>query len=193
MRFTSLFIIASTLLSIVFSLPVSVPKDQSLGTPSLARRFEVESNELLDRDISGLFRRAKVTLSKHANKELDDLGLQGKERRKAIAYHSRVIRSQMKDVPGAHTAEISHIAHVGGSDRNEPLHATVVFRRKPSKEEKDKKKLVIDRTYRDSAGIEQTVQLHHVYPKAEHKMPKAYADAERNRAAAKGFPTHSIV
>jgi hypothetical protein len=88
MRFTSLFIIASTLLSIVFALPVPVTKGSVsvclscsflyydaylFGTssskcstdvgsdviPSLARRFEVESDELLDRDISDLFRRAK--------------------------------------------------------------------------------------------------------------------------------------
>jgi len=99
----------------------------------------------------------------------------------------------MKNVPGAHTAEIDRIAHVEGSDPNEPLHATVVFRRKPSKEVTNKKDLVIDRTYQDSAGVH-TVPRHHVYPIAgEHKLPTAYADAERKRADGKRLPTHSIV
>jgi len=130
MRITSLFIIASTLLSIVFALPAAVQKDQSptpsskhssdVGSddiPSLARRFEVEFDELLDRDISDLFRRArrkdpkvlppKITFGKAARKDLDDLGLHGKERRKAKKYHKNIIKSHMKTVPGAHTADVA--------------------------------------------------------------------------------------
>jgi len=204
MRFTSLLIIASTLLSTVFSLPVAVPKDQSLSKrstyvgsdviPSFSRRFEIESDELLDRDISDLFRRSKVTLSKQAHIDLDNLGLQGAERRKAINYHHTLAKAHMKTVPGARTAEISRIAHVGGSDPKEPLHATVIFRRKPTKDVKNKKDLVIERTYTNAAGVTQTGQLHHVYPIAgKPHLPTAYANAERNRATAKGYSTHSIV
>ena len=85
--------------------------------PCLGRRFEVESDGLLDRDISDLFRRArrkgpkgnppKITFGNAARKDLDDLGLHGKERRKAKKYHKNLIKSYMKTLPDAHTAEIT--------------------------------------------------------------------------------------
>jgi len=83
--------------------------------PALSRRFEIESNELLERDTLELFKRAKkgpkglppkITFGKGARKDLDDLGLHGKERKKAKKYHKNIIKEHMKTLPGAHTADV---------------------------------------------------------------------------------------
>ena len=83
--------------------------------PALSRRFEIESNELLERDTLELFERAKkgpkglppkITFGKGARKDLDDLGLHGKERKKAKKYHKNIIKEHMKTLPEAHTADV---------------------------------------------------------------------------------------
>lgn len=49
---------------------------------------------------------AKITLNKKAKSDLDNLGLHGKERKKAINYHKNMIKSEIKKIPGAQTAEV---------------------------------------------------------------------------------------
>jgi len=212
MRFNILLIIASTLLSTVCALPlVAGPEDHSLSkrtpelnddfAPSLSLRFDIEPDELLGRDTLELFERAtkkkgpkglppKITFGAAARKDLDNLGLHGKERVKAKKYHKNIVKKHMKTVPGAHTAEITRIAHVGGTTPNDSLHATVAYRKKPPTLAKGQKlsgnaqkKLKIPSTYTDPAtGATKKGGLHHVYPKKSQKMPSSYAAAERKRA-----------
>jgi hypothetical protein len=212
MRFNSLLIIVSTLLSTICALPlVAGPDDHSLSkrnpelsddfAPSLSLRFDIEPDELLGRDTLELFERAtkkkgpkglppKITFGAAARKDLDNLGLHGKERKKAKNYHKNIVKKHMKTVPGAHTAQITRIAHVGGTTPNDPLHATVAYRKKPPTLPKGQKltasaqkKLKIPSTYTDpTTGATKTGGLHHVYPKQSQKMPSSYAAAERKRA-----------
>jgi len=65
----------------------------------------------------------KIVLAGKAREELDRLNLHGKARKDAIGYHKRIMKAEMKK-HGAVEAELTHIAHSGGSDPNEKDHIT---------------------------------------------------------------------
>lgn len=49
---------------------------------------------------------AKVTFGSAARAKLDELGLHGKDRKKAKQYHKNVVKQDMKNHPGADSARI---------------------------------------------------------------------------------------
>lgn len=70
---------------------------------------------------------AVITFDTEARKEMDNLGLHGKARKRVKNYHKAVLKQDMRR-HGAATGTIMHIAHSGGSDPNERFHITAEYK-----------------------------------------------------------------
>ncbi|PPQ95579.1 hypothetical protein CVT26_008607 [Gymnopilus dilepis] len=212
MLLNGVVLVVLSILCTIVALPVQKIDTHSVSYDKYRREVAFDSflhprsDEVFERELFQLFERGGqksprrrpgppiITFGKQARKDLDDLGLHGKERRKAKKYHKAIIKEHMKSIPGAHTADVARIAHLGGSTPGDPLHATVAYRRKPPSgqtlSKTQTKKLLIPSSYTDSNGAVKKGGLHHVYPKKKsHHLPASYAAAERARAGlAPGAP-----
>jgi len=120
-------------------------------------------------------------------------------------YHKDIVKQHMETIPGAHSAQITHLEHYGGSNYHEPLHITANYFDEHGKQIKSpysiQKEQATGTKTEGSFHVYNNQQQHPVAPpkawedklttaKAEHdaKLPARLAaeahDADKSKAAA---------
>jgi len=135
------FALVFAVVQAVFALPVpandAVVYDLSVRNDLDTRRTDFEVLEERGKGTSRKYTPPKppsVTfetgVSKHSAQDvIRDLGLHGKKRKAVENYHTRVVLNHMKNIPGAKSAVIKHLAHDKGT-RDRRMHVSAVIKGK---------------------------------------------------------------
>ncbi|KJA16872.1 hypothetical protein HYPSUDRAFT_79865 [Hypholoma sublateritium FD-334 SS-4] len=124
---------------------------------------------------------AKVTFGSAARAKLDELGLHGKDRKKAKQYHKNIVKQDMKNHPGADSARIFHLAHKGGNDPNERNHITAGYYKAPAQGKPGEQiKSPWAKNFEAKNPDKKTKGLFHVYP--EDQKRKTHVPSSLTRA-----------
>ncbi|KAG6824763.1 hypothetical protein H0H92_005887, partial [Tricholoma furcatifolium] len=118
----------------------------------------------------------KVFWTPSATRQLDILGLHGKDRKAVKKFHVNAVKKAMAQIPGATSAKIFRLAHKNTSPDDKKMHITGKFYADGN--------VLIPSTYKPTNSDKQLeAQYHHIYTPSNdpEKLPTAFKNAVINQ------------
>ncbi|KAF5319722.1 hypothetical protein D9619_008692 [Psilocybe cf. subviscida] len=144
----------------------------------------------LDLKDSEELKNSDIRFGNAATAKLDEMKLKGKNRKRVMNYHRKIVKQDMATVEGAISATVVHLAHKGGSVPTEPYHVTVGYWKALNPETpgggNDKIKSSYSISQEAKYPGKKTRGLFHVYPEGQNKkvpVPAAWKHAVRGNKA----------